>query len=156
MARDLSTGSKAPSFQLSNDEGGETSTAGLKGRPYVLYFYPKDDTSGCTREAIAFSERRKDFEALGIPVIGVSRDSLASHKRFRDKHKLSLVLASDPEATVADAFGVWVEKSMYGRRYMGLERATFLIDGTGKVREMWRKVKVSGHVDAVLEAARKL
>ncbi|MGH6889487.1 MAG: peroxiredoxin [Rhizomicrobium sp.] len=156
MARDLSPGSRAPSFRLSTDDGGEITSAGLKGRPYILYFYPKDDTSGCTREAVAFSERKKDFDALRIPVIGVSRDSVASHKRFRDKHKLALILASDTETTLAEAFGVWVEKSMYGRRYMGMERATFLIDENGKIRQIWRKVKVPGHADAVLEAAREL
>lgn len=156
MARDLSPGSRAPSFRISTDDGGEISTADLKGSPYVIYFYPKDDTSGCTREAVAFSERKKAFDSLGVPVIGVSRDTLASHTKFRNKHKLSVVLASDPDTTVAEAFGVWVEKSMYGRRYMGMERATFLIGENGKIRHIWRKVKVPGHADAVLEAARNL
>lgn len=156
MTRDLSPGSRAPSFRLSTDDGGHVSTAGLKGRPFVLYFYPKDDTSGCTGEALAFSQRKTDFDALGITVVGISRDTVASHRKFRDKYGLALVLASDPDAAVAKAWGVWVEKSMYGRRYMGLERATFLIDATGKIRVIWRKVKVPGHAEAVLDAAQIL
>ena len=120
----------------------------------MLYFYPKDDTSGCTSEAIAFSQDKKKFDSLGATVIGVSKDDIASHRKFRDKHKLGIVLASDPELAAAEAYGVWVEKSMYGRRYMGMERATFLVDKTGVIRAVWRKVKVPGHAAAVLEALR--
>ena len=156
MANDLSPGDRAPAFKLETDGGGEISTARLKGKPYVVYFYPKDDTSGCTKEAISFSEEKKKFDALGIPVIGISKDSVESHNKFRKKHKLTITLAADPELEAANAYGVWVEKSMYGRKYMGMERATFLVDDKGKIREIWRKVKVPGHTAAVLEAAKKL
>jgi len=122
----------------------------------VLYFYPRDDTSGCTKEAITFSEVRRKFDAMGATVVGVSKDSVSSHKKFRDKHKLRIVLASDPEVETAQAYGTWVEKSMYGRRYMGMERATFLVDEKGLVRRIWRKVKVPGHAAAVLEALREI
>lgn len=150
------SGDKAPAFRLPLDGGGEASSAALRGSPYVLYFYPKDDTSGCTREAIAFSGLKKKFDALGVPVIGVSKDSVASHDRFKAKHKLRIALASDEELEVAKAYGVWVEKSMYGRKYMGMERATFLIDGKGVIRQAWRKVKVPGHAEDVLAAAKAL
>ena len=122
----------------------------------MLYFYPRDDTSGCTKEAITFSEVRRKFDAMGATVVGVSKDSVSSHKKFRDKHKLRIVLASDPEVETAQAYGTWVEKSMYGRRYMGMERATFLVDEKGLVRRIWRKVKVPGHAAAVLEALREI
>ena len=135
---------------------GHISLADLKGHPFVVYFYPKDDTSGCTKEAIGFSESRKKFEARGVSVIGVSKDSVVSHDKFKAKHKLKITLASDPETRIAQAFGVWVEKSMYGRKYMGMDRATFLVDGKGIIREIWRKVKVPGHVEAVLTAAKAL
>jgi thioredoxin-dependent peroxiredoxin len=153
---DLQPGDKAPTFKLATDGGGKTSLSTLKGRPFVLYFYPKDDTSGCTKEALEFTKLSRKFEALGIPVIGVSKDSVASHDRFKTKYKIKLTLASDPETETAQAFGVWVEKSMYGRRYMGMERATFLIDAAGKIRQVWRKVKVSGHAEAVFAAAESL
>ncbi|HEY3777940.1 MAG TPA: peroxiredoxin [Rhizomicrobium sp.] len=156
MATDPSQGSRAPAFRLTTDDGREISSAELKGKPYVIYFYPKDDTSGCTKEAIAFSDKRKDFDTLGVAIIGISRDSVASHRKFKEKHKLALILASDPETFMAKAFGTWIEKSMYGRRYMGMDRATFLVDEKGKIRQIWRKVKVPGHADAVLEAARNL
>lgn len=152
----LSPGDKAPKFKLATDGGGSVSLSGLKGRPFVLYFYPKDDTSGCTKEAIGFSENRSKFEKLGIPVIGVSKDSADSHDRFKAKHKLKLTLGSDPETETAKAYGVWIEKSMYGRKYMGMDRSTFLVDGKGVIREVWRKVKVPGHVEAVLTAAKTL
>ena len=116
MTEDLEPGDRAPTFRLATDDGGEVSSSKLKGRPFVLYFYPKDDTSGCTKEAITFSEVRKKFDAMGATVIGVSKDSVSSHKKFRDKHKLGIVLASDPEVKTAQAYGTWVEKSMYGRR----------------------------------------
>jgi peroxiredoxin Q/BCP len=152
----LAAGDKAPSFKIKTDDGGTMSSAGLKGSPYVLYFYPKDDTSGCTKEAIGFSENLKAFDRLGIPVIGISRDSLESHAKFRKKHKLKIALGSDPETEMAQAWGVWGEKILYGRKYMGMERATFLVNAKGVIAQAWRKVKVPGHVEAVLEAAKSL
>ena len=152
----LEAGDKAPNFKLATDEGDGASRAALKGRPFVLYFYPKDDTSGCTREAVDFSAAAAKFGKLGIPVIGISKDSLASHEKFRKKHKLKITLASDPDIKAAQDWGVWLEKSMYGRKYMGIERATFLIDGTGTIAEIWHKVKVTGHAEAVLKAVEAL
>jgi peroxiredoxin Q/BCP len=152
MANELEPGDRAPAFRLQTDGADEISSAGLRGRPFVLYFYPKDDTSGCTKEAIAFSHEKKRFERMDATVIGVSKDDVSSHKKFREKHKLGIVLASDPELKTAQAYGTWVEKSMYGRRYMGMERSTFLVDEKGVVRRIWRKVKVPGHAEAVLEA----
>ena len=156
MPKDLAPGDKAPTFKLATDGGGQTSLTSLKGKPFVLYFYPKDDTSGCTREAIDFSAAKKQFDKLGTEVLGVSKDSAASHDKFKAKHKLRITLASDPETAIADQYGVWVEKSMYGRKYMGMERATFLIDGKGVIRAVWRKVKVPGHAAEVLAAAKAL
>jgi len=153
---DLKPGDRAPAFRLATDGGGNISSASLKGNPYVLYFYPKDDTSGCTAEAIDFSKKINKFQELDVPVIGVSKDSVASHERFKTKHKLKIALGSDPETALAETYGVWVEKSMYGRKYMGMERATFLVDAKGTIREIWRKVKVAGHAEAVLAAARAL
>jgi thioredoxin-dependent peroxiredoxin len=153
---DLKPGDRAPTFKLSVDGGGNISSASLKGNPYVLYFYPKDDTGGCTVEAIDFSKKINKFSELNIPVIGVSKDNIASHDRFKIKHKLKVILGSDPETAVAEAYGVWVEKSMYGRKYMGMERTTFLVDAKGVIREVWRKVRVAGHVEAVLTAAKSL
>ena len=152
----LKVGDKAPSFSLSADGGGDVSLSGLKGKTVVLYFYPKDDTSGCTAEAIAFSKDAKAFKQAGAVVVGVSKDSVASHDKFKTKHKLDLTLASDEDIKVAHAYGVWVEKSMYGRRYMGMERATFLIDGKGMIRNIWRKVKVPGHSTDVLASVKAL
>ena len=122
----------------------------------VLYFYPKDDTSGCTLEALGFSARRADFEAAGAVVVGISKDSVKSHDKFRDKHGLGLMLLSDEGSDVTERFGAWVEKSMYGRKYMGIDRSTFLIDADGTVARVWRKVKVPGHVEEVLAATRAL
>lgn len=153
---DLKPGDKAPNFRLATDGGGDISLPKLKGRPFVLYFYPKDDTAGCTKEAVGFSENIKKFDKLGVNLVGASKDSVASHDRFKTKYGLKLTLASDPDVATAKAYGVWVEKSLYGRKYMGMERATFLIDGKGVVREIWRKVKVAGHVEAVLAAAKAL
>ena len=147
-------GDKAPSFKIATDDGGTITSASLKGTPYVLYFYPKDDTSGCTKEAIGFSEALAKFKKLGVPVIGVSKDSLESHKKFRTKHKLKIALGSDPDTKLAQAWGVWGEKTLYGRKYMGMERATFLVDEKGVIKQAWRKVKVPGHVEAVLEAVK--
>ena len=156
MEKDLAPGDRAPSFKLMTDDKGELSTASLKGQSYVLYFYPKDDTTGCTKEAIAFSEAKRKFDARGVTIIGVSKDSLTSHQKFRTKYKLKITLASDAEIETAKSYGVWIEKSLYGRRYMGMDRATFLVDAKGVIRHIWRKVKVPGHVDAVLTAASTL
>jgi peroxiredoxin Q/BCP len=152
----LAVGDKVPDFALATDAGTKLSRAGLKGQPYVLYFYPKDDTAGCTREAIDFSAAAAKFAKAGVQVIGVSKDSLAAHEKFRAKHTLKVTLASDPEIEAAQAFGVWGEKSLYGRKYMGVERATFLVDASGRIAAAWRKVKVPGHIEAVLAEAKKL
>lgn len=149
----LQIGDKAPAFALPTDNGGRISLSELKGKIVVLYFYPKDDTSGCTKEAIDFSAAKAKFDKLGAVVIGCSRDSVAAHDKFKTKHELKVILASDESGKVTESYGVWVEKSLYGRKYMGIERATFLIDRTGKLAAIWRKVKVAGHVDAVLKAA---
>ena len=154
--KELQPGDRAPDFDLSADSGGRISLSRLKGKSVVLYFYPKDNTSGCTAEALAFSKDAKAFADAGAIVIGISKDSIASHERFKAKYDLSLTLAADEDTKIADAYGVWVEKSMYGRRYMGMERATFLIDGRGMIRQIWRKVKVPGHSAEVLKAARSL
>jgi peroxiredoxin Q/BCP len=153
---DLKPGDKAPGFKLATDGGGNISLVELKGAPFVLYFYPKDDTSGCTREAQGFSDNLKKFERLGVNLVGVSKDTVASHDKFKAKYKLKLTLASDPGIEAAQAYGVWGEKTLYGRKYMGMERATFLVDAKGVIREIWRKVKVPGHVEAVLAAAKAL
>lgn len=156
MKKDLAPGDRAPPFKLATDAAGNISSATLKGRPFVLYFYPKDDTSGCTREAVAFSESKRKFDQLGVEIIGVSKDTVQAHEKFRAKHKLTVTLGSDPEKHLAEAYGVWVEKSLYGRKYMGMDRATFLIDAGGIIRQIWRKVRVPGHVEAVLAAAKTL
>ncbi len=152
----VEVGDKAPDFTLPADNGGKASLKALKGKPVVLYFYPKDDTSGCTAEACAFRDALPDFSKAKAAIIGISRDSVSSHDKFRKKHGLTFPLASDEDGKVCEAYGVWVEKSMYGRKYMGIERATFLIDGKGVVRNVWRKVKVPGHAKEVLEAVASL
>jgi len=152
----LEAGDKAPNFKLATDAGDVVSRSVLRGKPFLLYFYPKDDTAGCTREAVDFSAAAAKFAKLGIPVIGVSKDSIASHEKFRKKHKLKVALASDPDLETANAWGVWIEKSLYGRKYMGMERASFLVDAKGVIAQAWHKVKVPGHVEAVLAAARTL
>ncbi|CAK0743898.1 putative peroxiredoxin bcp [uncultured Gammaproteobacteria bacterium] len=149
----VALGSSAPDFTLATDGGGLVTLSALRGRKVVVYFYPKDDTSGCTREACDFRDGFAEFSAAGVTLIGISKDDAASHDRFKAKHGLPFQLAADTGTTVAAAFGVWVEKSMYGRTYMGMERATFLIDAAGVVRGVWRKVKVPGHAAAVLKAA---
>jgi peroxiredoxin Q/BCP len=154
--RELKVGDKAPNFTLPADGGHTVSLSELKGKSVVLYFYPKDDTSGCTAEAIAFSKESKAFKAADAAVVGVSKDSASSHDKFKAKYNLSVMLAADEDIKTAEAYGVWVEKSMYGRRYMGMERATFLIDGAGKIRQIWRKVKVPGHAEEVLAAVKAL
>jgi thioredoxin-dependent peroxiredoxin len=152
----LDTGSKAPDFKLPSDTGATIQLSKLKGQPAVVYFYPKDDTSGCTTEAKDFSCLVDDFKAVGATVLGISPDSAASKAKFRKKYDLSVQLAADEDKTTAVAYGVWVEKSMYGKKYMGVERSTFLIDKSGKIAQIWRKVKVPGHAEAVLAAVKAL
>lgn len=149
-------GDPAPAISLPRDGGDTVSLADYAGQTVVLYFYPRDDTPGCTKEAIGFTEQAAEFAAAGAVVLGVSKDSVKKHDKFRDKHNLGVVLLSDENSDTCERYGVWVEKSMYGKTYMGIERATFLIDGAGKITQIWRKVKVPGHVDAVLAAARAL
>ncbi|MBD8894220.1 peroxiredoxin [Roseibium litorale] len=153
---ELTEGQPAPGFELDGDGGGTIRLADFSGHPAVVYFYPKDDTPGCTKEAIAFSELSGEFAAKGITVIGISPDTAAKHDKFKTKHGLSVRLAADPETATCQAYGVWVEKSMYGKTYMGVERSTFLIDSDGRIARIWRKVKVAGHAEEVLEAASKL
>jgi peroxiredoxin Q/BCP len=152
----LNIGDKAPEFTMPTDGGGTVSLSGLKGKPVVLYFYPKDDTSGCTAEACGFRDSLPDYSATGAAVIGVSKDSAASHDRFKKKYELPFTLGADTTGEVCEKYGIWIEKSMYGRKYMGIERATFLIDKDGVIRGIWHKVKVGGHVAEVLKAAKAL
>ncbi|GHC15866.1 peroxiredoxin Q/BCP [Gemmobacter caeni] len=149
-------GTLAPDFTLPRDGGGEIALSALKGRKVILYFYPKDDTPGCTTEALDFTARAADFDAAGAMVIGISKDSVKKHDKFVAKHGLGIALASDEQGTTCEDYGVWVEKSMYGKTYMGIERTTLLIDAEGRVAQVWPKVKVAGHADEVLEAARAL
>lgn len=153
---EITEGMKAPGFDMETAGGGRVSSAGLKGRPYVLYFYPKADTPGCTAEGQDFSALIGEFEAAGAAVIGVSRDPVKKLDRFRDKYDLKVALASDEGGEVTGAWGVWGEKKLYGRVYMGVERATFLVDGDGVVRGAWRKVSVKGHAAEVLAALQTL
>lgn len=155
-ATDLTIGDKAPQFELPRDSGGTVKLADFTGKTVVLYFYPQDDTTGCTKEAIDFSQLRPEFEKAGAVIIGLSPDSAKKHDRFKSKHGLSVDLVSDEERNVIEAYGLWVEKQMYGRSYMGVERATFLIGGDGRIAAIWRKVRVKGHAEAVLEAVRGL
>lgn len=152
----LEDGKKAPDFALPDADGKTVRLSSLKGRPVVVYFYPKDDTSGCTAEAKGFTCLAADFKRAGAEVIGISPDSPMSHRKFQEKYDLGVRLLADEERTAAEAYGVWVEKSMYGRKYMGIERSTFLVDSAGKVARSWIKVKVPGHVEEVLEAVRAL
>ncbi|WP_374367718.1 thioredoxin-dependent thiol peroxidase [Dongia sp.] len=152
----LEIGDKAPAFSMKTDGGGKVSLSTLKGQNVVLYFYPKDDTSGCTAEACGFRDNLPAFKKLDAVVIGVSRDSVESHDKFKKKHNLNFALGSDETGKVTEAYEVWVEKNMYGKKYMGIERATFLIDGKGVLRGIWRKVKVPGHVEEVAKAIKKL
>ncbi len=156
MAKPLVEGDKAPAFTLPADGGGKVALRDFSGRKLVLYFYPKDDTIGCTKEAIDFSTGIKAFERAGAAVVGVSKDSAAKHDKFKEKHGLKIALGSDEAGKMIEAYGVWVEKSMYGRKYMGIERATFLIDAKGVIRRIWRKVKIPGHAAEVLGAAKAL
>jgi len=152
----LKEGDKAPDFTLERDGGGEIKLSSLKGKKVVVYFYPRDDTPGCTTEACGFNDNLPNFSGLNAEIIGVSKDNEASHARFRAKFGLKFHLAADTETKLAKAYGVWVEKSLYGRKYMGMDRATYLIDKDGIVRGVWRSVKVPGHVDAVLAAVQAL
>ncbi|SMX42752.1 thioredoxin-dependent thiol peroxidase [Actibacterium lipolyticum] len=149
-------GQPAPDFTLPQDGGDDVTLSAQKPAPVVLYFYPKDDTPGCTKEAIAFTEQLGAFEEAGAKVFGISKDPVAKHAKFRAKHELAVGLLSDAEADVCETYGVWVEKNMYGKKYMGIERATFLIDADGNIAQIWRKVKVPGHADEVLEAVKAL
>ncbi|MBO6837630.1 MAG: thioredoxin-dependent thiol peroxidase [Alphaproteobacteria bacterium] len=152
----LSEGDTAPDFTMPTDGGGTIRLSDLKGKPVILYFYPKDDTPGCTKEACGFRDSLPDFSGAGATVIGVSKDTVAKHDKFKAKYDLTFPLASDEDGAVCEAYGTWVEKSMYGRKYMGIDRATFLIDGDGKLAKIWRKVKVPGHVEDVLAAVKSL
>ncbi|MBT4045087.1 MAG: thioredoxin-dependent thiol peroxidase [Rhodospirillaceae bacterium] len=156
----LDVGDKAPAFKApsgkSGGGGGTVSLKALKGKKVVLYFYPKDDTPGCTTEAKDFTELKRKFSANGIAIIGVSKDSVAKHDKFADKHDLHITLAADEDGAICEAYGVWVEKMNYGRTYMGIERSTFLIDAKGKIAQVWRKVRVKGHAEKVLVAAKEI
>lgn len=151
----VEAGDKAPEFEVEGVDG-PIRSADFAGKPYVVYFYPKDDTTGCTKEAQDFSALTGDFAKLGIPVLGISKDSVASHRKFIAKYELAIPLGSDPEGVVIERFGSWVEKSMYGRQYMGIDRSTFLIGKDGVVARVWRKVKTNGHGAEVLKAAQSL
>lgn len=152
----VNVGDKAPDFSMPTDGGGSVSLSGLKGKKVVLYFYPKDDTPGCTKEACAFRDALPDFSDVDAVVIGVSRDPVKSHDKFKAKYELNFPIASDEDGKASEAYGTWVEKSMYGKKYMGMERATFVIDGQGIVRNVWRKVKVDGHAAEVLKAVQAI
>ena len=152
----VSEGDKAPAFTMTADGGGTVDLKDLKGQAVVLYFYPKDDTPGCTKEACAFRDLMPDFSGVDAAIIGVSKDSVKRHDNFKAKYDLPFTLASDEDGSVCEAYDTWVEKSMYGRKYMGIERSTFLIDGKGVVRKVWRRVKVASHAEDVLESAKSL
>ncbi|MDP1631972.1 MAG: peroxiredoxin [Caulobacter sp.] len=152
---ELNIGDRAPDFDLPTDTG-RVSLAALKGRKVVLFFYPKDDTPGCTTEAIAFSQAKAEFEAAGATLVGVSKDTVKKHGRFREKHGLTVELGSAAEDDVIERYGAWVQKKLYGREYMGIDRSTWLIDGDGAIRHIWRKVKVAGHAQDVLDTVKRL
>lgn len=156
MTQTIAEGKKAPAFTLPTDGGGTTSLKDYKGKKLVLFFYPKDSTPGCTTQSIEFSENLTKFRRAGAEVLGVSRDSVLSHDKFKAKQSLKITLGSDAEGDVTDAWGVWVEKKNYGRVYMGIERSTFLIGEDGKVLKIWRKVRVKGHVDEVLATVKEM
>ncbi len=152
----IETGAAMPDFRLPDDGGGEVAADDLKGRPYVLYLYPKDDTPGCTKESLAFADLHERFAVLPVRLLGLSKDDVASHAAFKAKHGLPFTLLADEECRLVEALGSWVEKSMYGKKYMGIERSTFLVDGEGRVRRAWRDVKVQGHGAEVLAEAERL
>ena len=149
-------GQPAPDFTLPRDGGGEITLSAMKPQKVVLFFYPKDDTKGCTTEAIAFTGLADEFAAAGATIIGISKDTVAKHDKFIAKHELGVALASDAESDVCEQYGVWKEKSMYGKKYMGIERTTFVIDGDGNIAAAWPKVKVAGHAEAVLDAVKAM
>ena len=152
----IEEGRKAPDFAAPTDGGGILKLSELRGKPVVLYFYPKDDTSGCTTQACCFRDAAPDFKKLKAQVVGISRDSAARHDKFKAKYELNFPLVSDEDGKICEKYGTWIEKSLYGRKYMGIERATFLIDSQGTVRKVWHKVKVPGHVDEVRQELRGL
>ncbi|WP_422024113.1 thioredoxin-dependent thiol peroxidase [Roseibium sp.] len=153
---DLAIGDAAPDFDLEADGDSRITLSDLNGKPVVVYFYPKDNTPGCTKEAIAFTDNIDAFKELGATIVGISPDSARKHDNFIAKHNLAVRLGADTDNATAEAYGVWVEKAMYGKKYMGVERATFLVDADGKIAQIWRKVKVPGHAEAVLEAVKAL
>ena len=152
----VDVGDKAPDFVMPTDGEGEVSLDALKGKPVILYFYPRDDTPGCTKEACGFRDMFPDFSGLNAEIIGVSRDTVAKHDKFKAKYELPFTLGADIDGSVTEAYGVWVEKNMYGKKSMGIERSTFLIGGDGEIKAVWRKVKIPGHVEAVFEALKAL
>ncbi len=152
----LKPGDKAPAFSMQTETGDKIALKDFKGKKLVLYFYPKDDTPGCTKEAIAFTGDIAKFRRAGAAVVGVSRDTVAKHEKFKDKYDLKVTLGSDEDGKVTNAYGVWVKKKNYGREYMGIERSTFLIDEKGKIAEIWRRVRVNGHAEDVLAAVKAL
>jgi len=156
MADWVAEGKKAPAFTLTADDGSKVRLSALKGAPVVLYFYPRDDTPGCTREACAFRDRKAEIENLGATVLGVSPDTVERHVKFRHKYDLNFRLLADPDHKVAEKYGAWREKNMYGKKKMGIQRSTFLIDANGKVAKVWQRVKVDGHDDQVIEAVKEL
>jgi thioredoxin-dependent peroxiredoxin len=156
MAEWIEAGTKAPAFTLTADDGSKVKLSDLKGSPFVLYFYPADDTPGCTKEACAFRDRKTELQKLGVKVFGVSPDDVASHVKFRDKFKLNFPLLADPDHAVAEKFGAWREKNMYGKKSMGVVRSTFLIDAQGVVHKAWKAVRVDGHDAKVIEAVQEM
>ena len=156
MAGWIEVGKKAPAFTLAADDGSQVKLANLQGRPVVLYFYPKDDTPGCTKEACAFRDRKAELEKLGAAVFGVSPDTVESHVKFRDKFELNFRLLADPDHTLAEKYGAWREKDMYGKKSMGIQRSTYLIDAEGRVARVWQRVQVDGHDEDVLAAVKEL
>jgi peroxiredoxin Q/BCP len=156
MADWVEPGKKAPDFTLPADDGGKIKLSALRGQPVVLYFYPRDNTPGCTREACAFRDQRSRLASLGAKVLGVSTDSIASHEKFRDKFKLNFPLLADEDHNVAEKYGAWREKNLYGKKSMGIQRSTFLIDAEGKVAKVWKKVSVDGHDEEVIAALKEL
>ena len=156
MADWIEVGKKAPAFTLTADDGKKVKLADLKGSPVVLYFYPKDDTPGCTKEACAFRDRQAEMEQVGAKVLGVSPDTVESHVKFRDKFSLNFPLLADPDHALAEKYGAWREKNMYGKKSMGVQRSTYLIDADGKVAKVWQRVQVDGHDEEVIAAVRAL
>lgn len=156
MADWIEPGKRAPDFTLAADDGKKVRLSELKGRPIVLYFYPKDDTPGCTREACAFRDQRSQIQDLGAIVLGISPDTVESHARFRDKYELNFPLLADPDHKVAEKYGAWREKNMYGKRSMGIQRSTYLIDADGKIAALWKRVSVDGHDEQILKALQEL